>query len=349
MTADETGIPAMIGPYRIAELLGEGGMGVVYRGISPAGEQVAVKQIRVFDFDTEDRARFALEMEALKTVFGSRTASFVEGDAEAERPWLAMEYVPGATLRSWVADHGVLRPAMVAIMGAVLAEGLASIHQADLLHRDLKPHNIVLAADGPKVIDFGLALLNAAKVAQAEDSGRISRPGLILGSLVCMAPEQVRQAPLTAAADVFGLGATLLFAATGHYPFTNATSQYDLIRKIESPRELPDLSDLNSELVTPIAAMLAHDPEDRPALKAAGDMLLGVVDRAGLSPLEARDHLRRTTAAGVARRPEIEEPAISAPKPRREVSAVVSASVVPAGAVRAASRLRTAYAQGPVL
>lgn len=83
MTADETGIPAMIGPYRIAELLGEGGMGVVYRGISPAGEQVAVKQIRVFDFDAEDRARFALEMEALKTVFGSRTASLVNRNCKA--------------------------------------------------------------------------------------------------------------------------------------------------------------------------------------------------------------------------------------------------------------------------
>ncbi|WP_328604512.1 serine/threonine protein kinase [Amycolatopsis sp. NBC_00345] len=346
MTAEDTGIPAEIGPYRIAELLGKGGMGVVYRGISPAGEQVAVKQIRAVDFDAEERARFAVEMEALRTVFGSRTASFVEGDAEAEQPWLAMEYIPGATLRAWVADHGPLEPAMVAIMGAVLAEGLVSIHQADLLHRDLKPHNIVLAADGPKVIDFGLALLNAEKVARIEDPARISRTGRVVGTLVCMAPEQVRQSSLTTAADVFGLGATLLYAATGHYPFTNADSEYALIRKIESPGEHPDLSGLAADLVAPLTAMLAHEPEDRPALKVACDLLLAVVEKTGLSPLEARERLRRITAAGVARQAEPEDGLTPTPKPKREASVAVSHSELPAGAVLAADRLRTAYARG---
>lgn len=349
MTADSSGMPATIGPYRIVELLGEGGMGIVYRGISPTGEQVAVKQIRAFGFGAEDRARFAGEIDALKTVFGSRTAAFVEGDAEAERPWLAMEYIPGKTLRAWVADNGPLEPVMVAIMGAVLAEGLVSIHQAGLLHRDLKPHNIVLAADGPKVIDFGLALLDAARLAQAEDSARMSGANQVVGSLVCMAPEQVRREPLSGATDVFGLGATLLYAATGHYPFTGAGSQYELMRKIESPSESPDLSGLAVELVDPLTAMLAYATADRPTLKAARDQLLDVVDQAGLSSLEARARLRSQTAAGVARPADPEDELERTPKPKREPSAVVSHSELPAGALAAASRLRNEYARAATL
>src|SRR5262245_32715173 len=167
-------------------------MGVVYRGVSPAGEQLAIKQIRAHRFTPDERARFAVEIEALKAVFGPRIVSYVDGDVEAPQPWLAVQYVPGATLREYVGARGPLEPVLVAILGAALAEGLATIHKEGLLHRDLKPHNIILAEHGPVVIDFGLALLGRVKVEVAESPSRLTAPGTVVGTLVCMPPEQVR-------------------------------------------------------------------------------------------------------------------------------------------------------------
>jgi serine/threonine protein kinase len=328
-------------------------MGVVYRGVSPAGEQLAVKQIRSHRFTPEERARFAAEIEALKTVFGPRIVSYVDGDASAEQPWLAVEYLAGATLRDYVGEHGPLEPLLVAILGAALAEGLATIHKMGLLHRDLKPHNIILTERGPVVIDFGLAVLTTAKVEAAESPSRLTAPGTVVGTLLCMPPEQVRAESLTSAADVYALGATLLYAATGHYPFAG-DSDYALMQQIASPATTPDLTDLPPVLAPAITSMLAKDPADRPSLESVTGALVTVVTQAGFTATRARELLRRTTASNVARRPEPEPAADddtpAAWPPRRPSWRVrVSTDYAPEAAVRAARRLRAEYARNSAL
>lgn len=315
---------------------------------SPAGEQVAVKQIRNHHFTAEERARFAAEIDALRTVFGPRIVSYVDGDADADEPWLAVQYVPGATLRRHVGDRGPLEPVPVAILGAALAEGLTTIHQVNLLHRDLKPHNIILAGNGPVVIDFGLALLTGAKVAAAEAPARVTSPGTVVGTLLCMPPEQVRAEDLSPAVDVYALGACLLYAGTGHYPYT-AESDYALMLQIVSPGVKPDLAGLPPVLRPIVTAMLAEDPARRPALQEVTSALVDVVNRAGFTAIQARDLLRRVTASGVPPAPGA-EPGESldgrrpprSPRPTHEASALTSAP----GAVRAARRLRDDYAAG---
>jgi eukaryotic-like serine/threonine-protein kinase len=349
-------LPERIGPYAIHELLGAGGMGVVYRGVSEAGEQVAVKQIRGLRFSEEDRARFAAEIEALKLVFGPRVVSYVDGDPVADEPWLAVEYVPGATLREYVGDQGPLEPVLVAILGASLAEGLRTIHEAGLLHRDLKPHNIILAYGGPVVIDFGLALLTAAKVEAAESRGGITPAGSVVGTLLCMPPEQVRAGPLSRSADVYALGATLLYSAAGHYPF-DAPSEYELMQRIDSPLVPPDLSGLPPVLVPTVAAMLAKDAAARPALGEVTTALVRVVTEAGFTALRARDLLRRVTAPNVARLPDprpVEQPgdrpeSWRRPRPAVRGVDIGDSSARARGAVHAAGKLRAAYARSGTL
>ena len=177
-------------------------MGVVYRGVSAAGEPVAVKQIRGISLTDQDKARFRSEIEALKIVYGARVVPFIAGDSDPDdgAPWLAVKYIPGRTLLEHVKIQGPLEPVLTAILGATLAEGLQSIHKANLLHRDLKPQNIICGHDGPFVIDFGLALLAEAKVRKAEDPARLTMPGDTVGTLVCMPPEQVRGEALNEAA-----------------------------------------------------------------------------------------------------------------------------------------------------
>jgi serine/threonine protein kinase len=344
-------LPERIGPYEVRELIGAGGMGVVYRAVSPAGEQLAVKQIRSHHFTAEERARFAAEIEALKTVFGPRIVSYVDGDAEASEPWLAVQYVPGATLREQVGTHGPLEPVLVAILGAALAEGLATIHREGLLHRDLKPHNIILAYDGPVVIDFGLALLTRVKVEAAESPRRLTAPGTVVGTLLCMPPEQVRAEALTPAADVYALGATLLYAATGHYPFT-AESEYGLMQQIGSATTQPDLSDLPPVLRPVVVSMLGKTAADRPPLPEVTAALVEVVTGAGFTAMRARELLRRTTASGVRRLPDADSAGAGedlpagwrAARPARRVGELTGGASAP-GALRAARRLRDAYAR----
>ncbi|MGO4429850.1 serine/threonine-protein kinase, partial [Streptomyces sp. MCAF7] len=134
-------------------------------------------------------------------------------DADADQPWLAVEYVPGPDLRTLVAGRGPLPLRETASLGALLAEGLGTVHDAGLLHRDLKPQNILLSQYGPKVIDFGLAVL-------AERRTTLTATGFVVGSVLCMPPEQARgEHQLDRSADVYALGAVLLFATTGHYPY----------------------------------------------------------------------------------------------------------------------------------
>lgn len=280
--------PRTIGVYTLVCRLGAGGMGQVYLGESPAGQLVAVKVIKPSVLDEDSRARFLLEVDSLKAVYGSFIASFVAADAHAERPWLAVDYVPGADLLAHVAERGVLPPAEGASLGALLAEGLGTVHEAGLLHRDLKPQNILLAPTGPKLIDFGLAVL-------AERRSTLTATGVVVGSVLCMPPEQARgEHELGRPVDVYALGAVLLYATTGHYPYAGASWQAVAL-KIEDPALAPDLSGLPPQLEPVVSAMLARDPADRPTLPEVTERLIGVMAGQGLTAAQAKCRLTELT------------------------------------------------------
>src|SRR6478752_3377925 len=250
--------PERIGPYVVLGRLGSGSMGQVYLGRSAAGRLVAVKTIRVeLAEETGFRTRFAQEVAAARKVSGVFTAAVVEADPEADLPWLATAYVPAPSLSRLVLAYGPLPVSTVRWLAAGCAEALASIHGAGLVHRDLKPSNVLVAPDGPRVIDFGVARA-------AERMG---------GTPAYMAPEQARDTrEASVASDVYSLGATLLFAATGHPPYAGA-SVMDVLARLAS--ESPDLSGLPGELAELIGACLDRAPRNRPTstamLVALGD------------------------------------------------------------------------------
>ncbi|WP_232835998.1 serine/threonine-protein kinase [Actinocorallia populi] len=177
--------PRRVGVYQLVGRLGGGGMGQVFLGRSPGGRPVAVKVVRPeYGRNSEFRRRFAVEVEAARRVGGFHTAPVVDADPQALTPWLVTAYVPGPSLREAVEAHGPLPEPSVQVLGAGLAEGLAAIHACDLVHRDLKPGNVLLAEDGPRVIDFGIA--------RALEATSETATGLTPGTPAFMAPEQAR-------------------------------------------------------------------------------------------------------------------------------------------------------------
>ncbi|MBN0047447.1 serine/threonine protein kinase [Streptomyces actuosus] len=301
--------PKEIGGFALVCRIGSGGMGQVFLGESAAGHQAAVKVIKPSVLDEDTRARFLSEVESLRTVYGPFVAAFVGADADADRPWLAVEYVPGPDLRTLVSGRGPLPLAETASLGALLAEGLGTVHDAGLLHRDLKPQNILLSPYGPKVIDFGLAVL-------AERRTTLTATGFVVGSVLCMPPEQARgEHQLDRSADVYALGAVLLFAATGHYPYEGPTWQ-SVALMIDDPAIAPDLTGAPPELVPLITDMLAPDPAARPTLPEVTERLVRVIREQGLTALQAKRRLTDLT-------PEISVPPLPAPAapPAQEVHA----------------------------
>ena len=251
--------PERIGPYLILGRLGAGAMGQVYLGRSAAGRLVAVKTIKV-DLAEEAgfRTRFAQEVAAARRVSGFFTAAVVEADPEADLPWLATAYVPAPSLARLVKACGPLPVGTVRWLAAGCAEALESIHGVGLVHRDLKPSNVLVAPDGPRVIDFG--------VARAAERMGVSTSRGTVGTPAYMAPEQARDThQASAASDVYALGATLLFAATGHPPYQGDTVM-DVLARLAT--EEPDLSGLPGELTDLIAACLQRVPRDRPTSSA---------------------------------------------------------------------------------
>lgn len=278
--------PTELGGFELLGRVGHGGMGQVYLGESPGGEPAAVKVIKPSVVDSETRLRFAQEIEVLKTIWGPRIAAFLDADAEAEQPWLATEYIDGPDLRKHIHTHGPLPMVLAASLGATLAEALAGVHKQGLLHRDLKPANILLGPNGPKIIDFGLAVFT-------ESSASLTAPNTVLGTPACMAPEQANGVkPLTAPVDVYALGAVLLYAASGHYPFQadNIHALFHLITKADAQ---PDLTGTPDKLVPLLASMLSYDPQERPALPEVVKECRTVIEAQGLKIAQAR---RRLTA-----------------------------------------------------
>ncbi|MFD7611116.1 serine/threonine-protein kinase [Streptomyces sp. NPDC059828] len=247
--------PRVVGSFRLHRRLGAGGMGVVYLGSDRRGQRVALKVIRPdLAEDQEFRSRFAREVSAARRIRGGCTARLVAADLEADRPWFATQYVPGPSLHDKVAEDGALPAAETAAIGAALSEGLVAVHEAGVVHRDLKPSNILLSPKGPRIIDFGIAWATGAST--------LTHVGTAVGSPGFLAPEQVRGAAVTPATDVFSLGATLAYAATGDSPFGQGSSEVMLYRVVH---EEPQLWGVPDALAPLLRACLAKDPEQRPS------------------------------------------------------------------------------------
>jgi eukaryotic-like serine/threonine-protein kinase len=258
--------PATVGPYRLLGRLGAGGMGQVFLARSPGGRLVAVKVIRPELADeTGFRTRFAREVAAARNVSGIFTALVVDADTEGPVPWLATAYVPGPSLTELVHEQGPLPPGAVLTLAAGLAEGLGAIHAAGVVHRDLKPSNVLLAHDGPRVIDFGIS--------RALEATMMTTTGMVMGSPGFMSPEQARGETVGPPSDVFSLGAVLAYAATGEGPFGAGPTPALLYRVVNEP---PRLQALPPQVRPVVEHCLAKDPAARPTSQQLLAQLGGV-------------------------------------------------------------------------
>jgi len=266
LTSDD---PAAIGGYRLEARLGSGGMGRVYLAFTPAGRPVALKVVRSDLGDDQDfRIRFEQEIQAARRVRGLYTAELIDADPAATPPWLVTAYVPGPSVEEVIDRDGPMPEAMVFRLIAGVAEALQAIHAAGVIHRDLKPSNVLLAQDGPRVIDFGIARALAA--------APMTRTGASMGSPDYMSPEQILNRPVTPAIDVFALGSLAAFAAVGRLPFGRGHITEVAHRVVQEP---PDLAGCPAGLVPLIEACLQKDPQARPA---PGQIIEFCVARAAL-------------------------------------------------------------------
>lgn len=300
----DPGEPTVIGPYRLLGRLGSGGMGRVYLGRSAGGRTVAVKVVHPhFALDEEFRARFRREVEAARRVGGDWTAPVLDADPEGAVPWVATGYAAGPSLTEAVRDQSALPAHSVRVLVAGLAEALAHVHGLGLVHRDVKPSNVMLTMDGPRLIDFGIARAT-------DGTASLTSTGVSVGSPGYMAPEQILGKGVAGAADVFSLGAVLVFAATGASPFPGDSSASLLYKVVH---EEPELGPLTGELRDLARQCLAKDPGARPApeeiarrlapsgvagLVAAGWLPGPLVERVSRSAVRLLD--LETEGAGVA-------------------------------------------------
>ncbi|MFE9477346.1 serine/threonine-protein kinase [Streptomyces spororaveus] len=254
LTALSADDPHEIGGYRLHARLGSGGMGVVYLAYTPGGRPIALKAVRrEFAADPEFRERFAQEVASARRIHGLFTAQVVDSGEDDHTPWLATAYVPGPSLHQVVQRHGPLPVRTVLLLVAGIAEALQEIHRVGVVHRDLKPANVLVAGDGPRVIDFGIA--------RAADAAALTGVGLRIGTAAFMAPEQALGHPVTPATDVFALGALAGFVAGGVPPFGNGPESGALYRVVH---EHPDLGRMPRELHDLLSWCLAKSPRDRP-------------------------------------------------------------------------------------
>ncbi|MGW6568920.1 protein kinase domain-containing protein [Streptomyces sp. NPDC054975] len=249
------GDPRAIGGYVLIARLGSGGMGTVYSGRAASGRLVAVKLVhQQFADDPEFRTRFRQEVVAARRVSGAFTAAVVDADPDAERPWMATELVPGQTLGARVKADGPLRGAALRVLALGLVEALRELHNTGVIHRDLKPDNVLLTDDGPRVIDFGIS--------RAAGQQTLTSTGQILGTPPYMSPEQLSTpARVRASSDVFSLGSVLVFAATGRGPFDADSHYMTAYRVVSDP---PDIGALTDSLRAVVETCLAKEEAARP-------------------------------------------------------------------------------------
>ena len=260
--------PARLGSYELVGRLGEGGMGTVYLARTAAGAQVAVKVVRAdLSPDDEFRRRFRSEVARARQVPPFCTAEVLDADPDAEHPYLVVEYVDGPTLAQVVDERGPLTAANLHSVAIGVATALTAIHGAGVIHRDLKPRNVLLAPGTPKVIDFGIA-----RAVGGTATGNTA-PEFMMGTVAYMAPERFGDAevPLTAAADIFAWGGVVMYAGTGRTPFGGDSPLATAGRILT---QQPDLSGLSGPLRELVSYALSKDPADRPSARELLDMLV---------------------------------------------------------------------------
>ena len=322
------GDPSRVGNYRLIGRLGEGGMGQVFLGLSPGGRQVAVKVIHPgYASGKQFRERFAREIEAARRVGGFHTASVVDADPGADPPWMVTAFIQGPSLQQAVAEGGPFSLERVCRLGAGLAEGLAAIHACGLVHRDLKPSNVILADDGPRIIDFGIA--------RAAEASPMTTAGMVVGTYSYMSPEQLRGEMAGAASDVFALGCTLAFAATARITFGDDSIVTVVYRITTEP---PDLSGVTEEhgFRDLVRDCLSKSPANRPSLATIMERLAetGTAAQAVLAdPATDYWHSGESASRGAAAKPApagpVAEPAPRVPTPEPPLPYVAAAGPQP--------------------
>ncbi|MEU3163486.1 transporter substrate-binding domain-containing protein [Streptosporangium sp. NPDC006930] len=269
----EAGEPRQLGPFRVVGRVGEGGQGVVYLGINAAGERAAIKLLHVkFSGDAIARSRFAREARAAQRVASFCTAGVMDADLEGDTPYIASEYIEGRSLREVVETDGPLRGSPLQRLAIGTATALTAIHHAAIVHRDFKPDNVLIAADGPRVVDFGIARI-------IDSTGTITSRAI--GTPAYMAPEQISGADVGPHTDVFAWGATIAFAATGETIFAGGSIAVVLNRILNHE---VDLGMLPEPLRGVVGSALAKSPARRPSADQLLLRLLGHPDTANASP-----------------------------------------------------------------
>ncbi|MFE4994615.1 serine/threonine-protein kinase [Streptomyces mirabilis] len=249
------GDPSHIGPYRIVGRLGAGGMGTVHAGVTSDGMRVAVKVIHPEQAqEPEFRARFRREVELSSRVTGPHLIPLLAADPDAQTPWLATAYVPGPTLNQHVLAHGPLAEGSLYAFATATAQALAAIHAVGVVHRDVKPQNVLLTPAGPRVLDFGIA--------HAADGTSVTRTGVMTGTPGWISPEQYRQGTAGPAGDVFAWGALVAYAATGRLPFGAGAPDVVAFRVMSSEA---DLDGVPAPLRRTVEKALVQEPGDRPS------------------------------------------------------------------------------------
>ncbi|MFD3586079.1 bifunctional serine/threonine-protein kinase/ABC transporter substrate-binding protein [Streptomyces sp. NPDC058683] len=268
--------PETLGGHRLLARLGTGGMGTVYLARAADGAVVAVKMIRAeYAADPAFRDRFRREVRLATGLTARWVVPVTAADTEAREPWLATAFVPGPSLAETVDGHGPLPAPTVVVLGARLTQALAEVHAAGLVHRDVKPGNILLAHDGPRLIDFGIA--------QGAGTTTLTAPDVIIGTPGYLSPEQARpqEGEVGPPSDVFSLGCVLAYAATGRRPFGTGDAASVLYRTVHEDPDLTGLGRLvSSPLHEAITNSLAKDPRRRPTAAELRDAFEAMTGRA---------------------------------------------------------------------
>src|SRR5215469_14787698 len=254
-------LPSKIGPYRLLDKIGEGGMGVVYLARDVESRPVAVKILGpAVAGDPNARRRLLREVETMRRVRSRYVAEILDADVTGDAPYIVTRYVPGRTLEDVVRTEGPLRGQALDRLAGGLAEAIAAIHAAGVVHRDLKPGNVMLMDGQPVVIDFGIA--------HVPDSTRLTQTGMVMGTPGYLAPEVIEGQPSSGASDIHSWGATVAFAATGRQPYGNGTFQTIFFRVLQGKAELTGVP---GGLLPLVMAALATEPQARPPARWLAD------------------------------------------------------------------------------